>query len=153
MNASRLVSGDPRRRACRAPEGRPRSLEPAAARRFRIALICLAASYLLAWIELPFEFASRPGEAAMAGASPLLAAIVARVLLGVLYLFVALHRTWARWIAVALGLLSALFVAPMLPGEWHAFPLAAIVTGLGTLCKLAAALLLMLPLQKLGAAQ
>ncbi|MEX3958428.1 hypothetical protein [Trinickia sp. EG282A] len=153
MNASRLISGAPRRRARLAPGSGPGSLEPAAAARFRVAVICLLASYALAWVEIPLEFAFQPGQTSAAGASALLAAIVARVLLGALYVFVALHRAWARWIAVSLGFLAAFFVTPMLPGEWHVFPLAAIVTGLGVIGKLAAAILLMLPLRRLRVAQ
>ncbi len=153
MNASRLISGAPRRRVWFAPGDGPGSLEPAAAKRFRVALICLFATYVLAWIEIPLEFAFQPGETAAAGASPLFAAVVARVLLGALYLFVALHRTWARWTVVALGFLSAAFVTPMLPGEWQAFALAAVVTGLGVMGKLAAAILLMLPLRRVRIVQ
>jgi hypothetical protein len=147
MNAGRPTPGAPRRHIRLVPEGGLDSLEPRAARHFRTALACLVAGYALAWVEIPLELAISPSEATAAGASTLAAAVIARVLLGVLYLFVALRHAWARWTAVAHGFLSALFVAPMLPGEWQAFPLAALVTGLGVVCKLAAAILLMLPLR------
>lgn len=150
MNASQPLPGTPRRRGRLASAGRFDSLEPAAARRLRMALICLFAGYALAWIELPLAFPASPGEiatAATAAVSPLVAAVVARILLGALYVFVALRRAWARWAVVALGFLSAVFVAPMLPGEWQVFPLAALVTGLGVVCKLMAAILLMFPMR------
>ena len=147
MNASRPIPGAPRRRIRLAPKGGLDSLQFRAARRFCTALACLFAGYALAWTEIPLKLAISPSEATTAGASPLAAAVIARVLLGVLYMFVALHHAWARWTVVALGFLSALFVAPMLPGEWQVFPLAALVTGLGVVCKLAAAILLMWPLR------
>lgn len=122
-------------------------LAHAAAIRLRAALICLSVSYLLAWLELPLAYPLSPAETAAAGAAPLAAAIVARLLLGALYVFVALRHAWARWITVALGFLSAFVVAPMLPDVWRTFELAAVITGAGIACKLAAAVLLMLPMR------
>jgi hypothetical protein len=145
MNVSHLLPGAPRPRGRLTPSAGLGSLEPAAARRWRIALLCLLAGYTLAWIELLLAFPVSPGETARIAASPLVAAVLARILLGVLYLLVALRRAWARWTVVALGFLSAFCVTPMLPGEWNVFPLAALVTGSGVVCKLAAAVLLMLP--------
>jgi hypothetical protein len=144
MSAGGPIPGAPRRHIQLVPE---RELPPGDARRFRLALACIFVGYALAWVEIPLELAVSPSEATAADASPLAAAIVARVLLGVLYLFVAFRHAWARWTVVALGFVSALFVAPMLPGEWQVFPVAALVTGLGVVCKLAAAILLMLPLR------
>jgi hypothetical protein len=125
---------------------------PASARRFSIALACLGVSYALAWIELPLaQLASMPP----ADASPLsstlsstlAAALVARLIVGVLYAFVALRHAWARWLTVALCLASVAFTAPLLPFEWHVFPLGAWVTGAGLAGKAIAALLLILPLR------
>ncbi len=147
MDASRPIRGAPRRRIRLFPEGGLDALQPGDAKRFRRALACVFTGYAVAWVELPLQLALSPSEATAANASPLAAAIIARVLLGVLYIFLVLRLAWARWTVVALGLLSAFFVAPMLPGEWQAFPLAALVTGLGVVCKLAAAILLMLPLR------
>jgi hypothetical protein len=145
MGASRPIPGTPRRRVRLLPKSRLDALKPGDAKRFREALACVFAGYALAWVEIPLQLAVPPSEATTA--SPLAAAIIARVLLGVLYMFVALRFAWARWTVVALGFLSALFVVPMLPGEWQVFPLAAFVTGLGVVCKLTAAILLMLPLR------
>jgi hypothetical protein len=146
MNASRPIPGAPMRRIRLLPKGGPDELEPDDARRLRRALVCMFAGYAVAWVEIPMQLALSPSDANV-DASSLAAAVVARVLLGVLYLLVAFHCAWARWTVVALGFLSAFFVTPMLPSEWEVFPLAALVTALGVVCKLVAAILLMLPLR------
>jgi hypothetical protein len=132
------------RRVRLALDARFDSLETASAHRLRIALACLALGYLLAWIEVPLGLAHALPEEGTRG-TLLAAAVTARVLLGLLYACLLWGQAWARWVTVALGLLSFVFVAPMLPGEWQILPLGAIVTALGVLCKLAASLLLVLP--------
>ncbi|HEV3106679.1 MAG TPA: hypothetical protein VGZ01_13425 [Trinickia sp.] len=145
MTASHPIPGAPMRRMRHAIETRLHSLEPRAARRFGTALVCLVASYALAWLEIPLSFFSAAAESPPATSS-LAAAIIARVLVGVLYVFVALGRAWARWLTVALCLLSVALVTPLLALEWRVLPLGALVTALGLACKLAAAVLLILPL-------
>jgi|GEM_PF-4009653 len=143
------ISGAPTPHAHRALTLRRVPLEPRSARRFSIALACLGLSYALAWLELPLgQIAPAPADSAAPAAATLAAALVARVLLGLLYAFVALRHAWARWTTVALCLVSAAFVAPMLPLEWRAFPLGALVTGAGLAAKLLAGSLLMLPLRR-----
>jgi hypothetical protein len=88
-----------------------------------------------------------PADGMQGVSSTLAAALSARVLIGVLYALVALRYAWARWVAVALCFASVALVAPMLPLEWRAFQLGALVTGLGLASKLAAAVLLTLPLR------
>ena len=123
-------------------------LEPASARRFSLALACLGVSYALAWIELPLgQLAPAPTGGASAASSALAAALIARLLVGVLYAFVALRHAWARWLTVALGFASVVFTGPLLPAEWHVFALGACVTGLGLAGKAIAAILLALPLR------
>ncbi|RKP43422.1 hypothetical protein [Trinickia fusca] len=149
MNVSHPIPGDPLRRVYHLFEARHHALEPRAARRLNIALMCLGVSYALAWLEIPLSFAmSPPGDASMAGDSPLVAAITACVLLGALYTFVALCYAWARWLTVVMSLLSVVFVGPLLPAEWQTFALGALVTSTGLAAKFAAALLLIAPLHK-----
>jgi hypothetical protein len=113
-----------------------------------MALACLSVSYALAWFELPLaQFASIPAPSDAPVSSSLAAALTARVIVGVLYSFVALRHAWARWLTVALCLASAVLVSPLLPLEWRAFPLGAAVTSLELAAKLFAALLLALPLR------
>lgn len=148
MNASHPLPGAPIRRARRARPPRRTPLEPRAARRFAVALACLGISYALAWVELPLgQVAPAPAEGAGAVSTTLAAALTARAIVGLLYAFVALRYAWARWTTVLLGFGSAVLVGPLLPGEWSAYPLAALVTGLGLAGKLIAAVLLTLPLR------
>lgn len=123
-------------------------LAPASARRFSVALACLGVSYVLAWIELPLgQLASMPTGSASAVSSTLAAALIARLIVGLLYAFVALRHAWARWLTVALSFASVIFTGPLLPAEWHVFALGAWVTGLGLAGKSIAAILLALPLR------
>jgi hypothetical protein len=102
------------------------------------AMACLGVAYALSWLEL--ALAVMVGGAS--ASAPVAAMVASRVLLGGLYLCVALRLQWARWLTVALGLASAIFVGPMLGAEWSAFPLAALVTGATLVCKLGASLFL-----------
>lgn len=154
MNATHLSRRSPsllgaavrRQREARGTRRAP--LEPASARRFAVALACLGVSYVLAWIELPLgQLASTPTDGASAASSTLAAALIARLLVGLLYAFVALRHAWARWLTVALGFASIVFTGPLLPAEWHVFALGACVTGLGLAGKAIAAILLALPLR------
>ncbi len=148
MNASRPLPGAPMRRVNRALSVRRMPLAPASARRFSIALACLGVSYALAWMELPLgQLAALPTANAAPGSWALAAALVARSMIGLLYAFVALRHAWARWLTVVLCFASVAFAGPMLPLEWHVFPLGAWVTGLGLAGKLIAAVLLSLPLR------
>lgn len=148
MNASHPLPDAPMRRVSQALRARRAPLEPASARRFSIALACLGLSYALAWLELPLaQFASIPAENATPVSPSLAAALTARVIVGVLYAFVALRHAWARWLTVALCLASIVLVSPLLPQEWVAFPLGASVTALELAAKLIAAVLLVLPLR------
>lgn len=148
MNASHPLPGATMRRVNHALSARRLPLQPASARRFAIALACLGASYALAWIELPLgQFAATPPADASPVSSTLAAALVARLIIGVLYAFVALRHAWARWLTIALCFASVAFAGPLLPLEWQVFPLGAWVTGLGLTGKLIAAVLLMLPLR------
>lgn len=151
MNASHTshhFHGALMRRASRTLHPGRAPLEPASARRFALALACLGVSYALAWIELPLAYAApTPADGMQGVSSTLAAALSARVLIGVLYALVALRYAWARWVAVALCFASVALVAPLLPLEWRAFQLGALVTGLGLASKLAAAVLLTLPLR------
>lgn len=148
MNASHPLPGAPIRRPRRTLATRRVPLEPRAARRFSIALACLGMSYALTWIELPLgSLTPASPHGATPVAATLAAALTARVLIGLLYVFVALRHTWARWITVVLCFASAVFVVPLLPAEWRVFPFGTLVTGLGLACKLLAAVLLTLPLR------
>ena len=148
MNASHSLPGARIRRVSHALTTRRPPLEPASAKRFSIALACLALSYALAWLELPLgQLATTPGASASPVSSALAAALTARLMIGLLYLFVALRHAWARWLTIALCAASIAFTAPLLPLEWQVFALGAWVTGLGLACKLIAAVLLMLPLR------
>lgn len=130
-------------------DGRFCMLTPRSARRIRAALVCLFIGYLLIWAELPFEFGQfRVSETPSADTSSLAAALVARIMLGALYAFVAQRFAWARWATVALGIMPVWFVVPALPGEWQIVPSASIVTAAGVACRLAAALLLAPPQRK-----
>ena len=152
MNASHPLPDAPMRRVSQALRARSAPLERASARRFSIALACLGVSYALAWFELPLaqfasQFASIPAQSDAPVSSSLMAALTARIIVGVLYSFVALRHAWARWLTVALCLASAVFVSPLLPLEWRTFPLGAAVTFLELAAKLCAAVLLALPLR------
>jgi hypothetical protein len=148
MNASRPLPDAPMRRVSQALRARRAPLEPASARRFSFALACLGVSYALAWFELPLaQFASIPAQSDAPLSSSLAAALTARVIVGVLYSFVALRYALARWLTVALCLASVALVSPLLPLEWRAFPLGAAVTCLELAAKLSAAVLLALPLR------
>lgn len=147
-NPSRpLPSAQTRRmRASRPPRRAP--LEPRSARRFSIALACLGVSYALAWLELSLgQNAPIAPDGAASVSTAMAAALTARALVGLLYVFVALRHAWARWVTVVLCFASVVLVAPLLPAEWRVFPVGALVTGLGLAAKLAAAILLTLPLR------
>jgi hypothetical protein len=112
----------------------------AAEQRFRSALVCLGAAYALSWAELALAIAiGFPGDAS---SHPLAASIVSRLLVGLLYLCVAARLQWARWMTVALGFVSVMFVAPTIALQWHALPTGAIICGAALVCKLAASLYL-----------
>ena len=97
--------------------------------RHTAALTSLGAAYALSWAELGLALMiGLPGDAA---SHPLAASIVARVLIGLLYLCVASRLQWARWVTVALGFASVAFVAPTLALQWQVFPAAAVASGLG----------------------
>ncbi|GLU33312.1 hypothetical protein WKR88_14870 [Trinickia caryophylli] len=148
MNASRPLPGTAMQRMRLAFDAQRAALEPRSAKRWHAALLFLGAAYAASWLEIPFEFAwLPPHDASQIGASAFAAAILARVLLGALYAFVALGRRWARWVTIVLCLAGALFAAPALPAEWAMSVPAAIVTGAGALCKAAAAVLLAWPLR------
>jgi hypothetical protein len=98
------------------------------------AMACLGVAYALSWLELALAVFSGPA----ATSAPLAAMVASRILLGGLYLCVALRLLWARWLTVALGLASVMVVGPMLGAEWSEFPIAAVVTGATLVCKLAA---------------
>lgn len=147
MNASRPLPGTSMRRMRISLDAQRAALEPRSAKRLNAALLFLGAAYALSWLEVPFEFAWLPPHDASQAGSPsaFAAAIMARVLLGALYAFVALGRRWARWVTIALSVAGVVFVVPALPAEWAMSAPAALVTGAGALCKAAAALLLALP--------
>jgi hypothetical protein len=109
--------------------------------RFTTALASLGVAYALSWVEL--ALASAVGLPGDADAHPLAASIVARALVGVLYLCVAGQLQWARWLTVALGFASVAFVAPTLATQWHVFPAAAVVSGAALACKVSAAIFLL----------
>ena len=104
---------------------------PARSAIFTTALVCLGVAYVLSWVEMGLALLGNTPEPA----APM---IVSHLLLGALYVCVGLRLQWARWITVVLGIGSVIMVAPMIGAEWHAIPLAAMVTGAALLCKLAA---------------
>ena len=99
------------------------------------ALVCLGLAYALSWAEMGLALMTGPGE-------PIAALIASRALIGGLYLCVAFRLQWARWITVVLGFAAVVLVGPMLGAEWHAFPVAALVTGTVLVFKLAASIFL-----------
>ncbi|SAL56906.1 hypothetical protein AWB68_02771 [Caballeronia choica] len=114
--------------------------------RHTAALTSLGVAYALSWVELGLALIiGLPGDSA---SHPLAASIVARVLIGLLYLCVASRLQWARWVTVALGFASVAFVAPTLALQWQVFPAAAIASGLALVCRLCASLFLLSPLQE-----
>jgi hypothetical protein len=152
MNASHPshpLPGAPTPRVRHTLATRRAPLEAGSARRFSIALACLGMSYALAWLELPLGHAAPLSvvDGVSAIAEPLAAALTARAIVGLLYVFVALRYAWARWTTVVLGFASAALVGPLLPAEWGVFSLGALITGAGLAAKLLAALLLALPLR------
>lgn len=102
------------------------------------ALMCLGVAYALSWAEMGLALIAGPSE-------PVAALVASRALMGGLYVCVAFRLQWARWITVVLGFASVVLVAPLLGGEWRAFPAAAIVTGMMLVCKLAASIFLLSP--------
>ena len=102
------------------------------------ALVCLGLAYALSWAEMGLALMTGPGE-------PIAALIASRALIGGLYACVAFRLQWARWITVVLGFTSVVLVGPMLGAEWHAFPVAALVTGVVLVFKLAASMFLLSP--------
>lgn len=111
---------------------------------FSAALICLGVAYALSWVEMALAMMTSP-------AGNTAALITSHVLMGGLYLCVALRLQWARWLTVALGVGAVLLVGPMVGPEWRAFPLAAVVTGAMLVCKLAASLFLLSPVSSRAA--
>ncbi|MGX7001685.1 hypothetical protein [Caballeronia sp. KNU42] len=105
---------------------------------FPTALVCLGLAYALSWAEMGLALMTGPGE-------PIAALIASRALIGGLYVCVAFRLQWARWITVVLGLAAAVLVGPMLGAEWRAFPVAALITGVVLVFKLAASIFLLLP--------
>jgi hypothetical protein len=107
------------------------------------ALTSLALAYALSWAELGLAATiGLPGEA---GSHPFAASVVARVLVGLLYLCVAARLQWARWVTVTLGFASVALVAPTLALQWETFPAAAVVSGVALVCRLTASLFLLAP--------
>jgi hypothetical protein len=108
---------------------------------FSAAIACLGVAYALSWLE--FALAVMVGTAGTGStATPIAAMVASRILIGGLYLCVALRLQWARWLTVVLGLASVILVGPMLGTEWSALPVAAAITGATLVCKLAASLFL-----------
>ncbi len=105
---------------------------------FSTALVCLGLAYALSWVEMGLALMTGPGE-------PIAALIASRALIAGLYGCVAFRLQWARWITVVLGFTSVVLVGPMLGAEWHAFPVAALVTGVVLVLKLAASIFLLSP--------
>ncbi|CAN7684960.1 hypothetical protein [Caballeronia sp. LjRoot31] len=101
-------------------------------------LVCLGLAYTLSWAEMGLALMTGPGE-------PVAALIASRALIGGLYICVAFRLQWARWITVVLGFASVVLVGPMLGAEWRAFPVAALVTGVVLVFKLAASIFLLSP--------
>jgi hypothetical protein len=102
------------------------------------ALACLGVAYALSWAEMGLALMTDTSE-------PAAAMIASHVLIGGLYVCVALRLQWARWITVVLGFASVVLVGPMLGAEWRIFPTAALVTGAVLVCKLAASIFLLSP--------
>jgi hypothetical protein len=111
---------------------------PWSAQALSTALVCLGVAYVLSWAEMGLALMVGPNEAV----APLVAS---RVLIGGLYVCVALRLQWARWITVILGLASVALVGPLLAAEFRAFPTAAFITGAVLVCKLAASIFLLSP--------
>lgn len=110
------------------------------------ALACLGAAYALSWIEFALMLAiGLPGDTS---SHPVAASIVSRMLVGVLYGYVAWRLQWTRWLTVALGLLSVVLVAPTIAMQWQVFPAGAFVCGAALVCKLAASLYLLSPIPR-----
>lgn len=107
------------------------------------ALASLALAYALSWAEL--GLAATIGLPGDAGSHPLAASVVARVLVGLLYLCVAARLQWARWVTTALGFASVALVTPTLALQWDTFPAAAVVSGVALVCRLSASLFLLAP--------
>jgi len=105
---------------------------------FSTALVCLGLAYALSWAEMGLALITGPGE-------PIAALIASRALMGGLYMCVAFRLQWARWITVVLGFASVVLVGPMIGAEWHAFPVAALLTGVVLMFKLAASIFLLSP--------
>ncbi|KND61940.1 hypothetical protein BVER_01541c [Candidatus Burkholderia verschuerenii] len=112
--------------------------------RFTTALLCLGAAYALSWAE--FGLALVVGFPGNLESHPLAASVASRVLLALLYLCVASRLQWARWVTIALGLCSVLFVAPTIALQWHVFPAAAMICGVSIVFKLAASIYLLSPM-------
>jgi hypothetical protein len=112
--------------------------------RFTSALACLGAAYALSWVEFALTLAiGVPGDAT---SHPLSAMVASRVLIGLLYLCVASKLQWARWLTIAIGLLSVVLVAPTLALQWHVFAAGAVISGAAVVCKFAASLYLLSPM-------
>ncbi|KMZ13413.1 hypothetical protein BHUM_01766c [Candidatus Burkholderia humilis] len=109
--------------------------------RFTSAIACLGAAYALSWVEFALALAiGLPGDAS---SHPFAVVIASRVLIGLLYVCVASRLQWARWLTVALGFLSVVFVAPTLALQWHVFAAGAVISGAAIVCKFAASLYLL----------
>jgi hypothetical protein len=112
--------------------------------RFTSAITCLGAAYALSWVEFALTLAiGLPGNAS---SQPLAAMIASRVLIGLLYVCVASRLQWARWLTIAIGLLSVALVAPTLALQWHVFAAGAVISGAAIVCKFAASLYLLSPM-------
>jgi len=112
--------------------------------RFTSAIACLGAAWALSWAEFALTLAiGLPGDAS---SHPLAAMVASRVLVGLLYVCLASRLQWARWLTVVLGFVSVALVAPTLALQWHIFPAAAFVCGVGLVCKFAASLYLLSPM-------
>jgi hypothetical protein len=116
----------------------PRVPAPWRGQALSTAMVCLGLAYALSWAEMGLTLMTGPAE-------PIAALIASHALIGGLYLSVAFRLQWARWITVVLGVASVVLVGPMLGGEWHAFPVAALVTGAVLVFKLAASIFLLSP--------
>jgi hypothetical protein len=117
--------------------------------RFKTALLCLGAAYALSWAE--FGLALTVGLPGNMLDHPLAASVASRVLLALLYICVASRLQWARWVTIAIGLCSVMFVAPTIALQWHVFPAAALICGISIVCKLAASFYLLTPMPRRAA--